>query len=157
MDIKMPTPACDIEPKLTTSIYPEPFTSMVDGRVKTKLGEYFGLNNFGINFTELAPGAISALKHHHEKQDEFVYVLNGEPTLVMGDDEYKMKPGECVGFPKGSGVGHQLINRSDSPVTYLEVGDRTLGEFVDYPDEDLMAKADAGGVLVFLHKDGAEY
>lgn len=75
------------------SLYPEPFASLVKHRTRRRLGEHFGLANFGVNLTTLAPGAISALKHHHGLQDEFVYVLSGNPTLRHGEEEYRMSPG----------------------------------------------------------------
>ncbi len=125
--------------------------------MKRKLGGFFDLTRFGINLTELEPGAISALAHHHLKQDEFIYILEGHATVVIADEEYDMEPGDCIGFPAGTGVAHQLINRSEAPVRYLEVGDRTMGDVVEYPYDDLAAHADERGVWVFFHKDGRPY
>jgi uncharacterized cupin superfamily protein len=157
MSSEKPIQATHISATNTQSLYPEPFASMMSGRIKRKLGDFFGLTNFGINLTELSPGAMSALKHHHLKQDEFIYVLSGNPTLVYGDDEFLMSPGECFGFKKGNGIGHHLVNHSDSPVVYLEIGDRTVEEMAEYPDNDLIAKSDKDGAWVFLHKDGRPY
>ncbi|MDH5648436.1 MAG: cupin domain-containing protein [Gammaproteobacteria bacterium] len=130
---------------------------MIQGRTRRKLGDHFGLSNFGVNFTELAPGAMSALQHHHLTQDEFIYVVSGTPTLVLGDEEYVMQPGDCFGFKKGEGIGHQLVNRSSEPVAYLEIGDRAGGDQVDYPGHDLRAQFNADGSWSFLHKDGTPY
>lgn len=152
-----PTSAKKIETASQKSLYPEPFASMMGGRTKRKLGDYFGLTNFGINLTELLPGAMSALKHHHSKQDEFIYILSGTPTLVFGNDEYLMNPGDCFGFKKGKNVGHQLVNNSKGLVVYLEMGDRIAGDNVAYPDNDLCAQSNADGSWAFLHKDGAPY
>lgn len=139
------------------SLYPEPFAARVLGRTKRRLGDLFGLANFGVNLTELAPGSVSALKHHHLKQDEFIYVLEGTPTLALDDSEYVMQPGDCIGFRHGDGIGHHLRNDSDAPVRYLEIGDRTEGDAAEYPDDDLRAQAGENGGWVFLHKNGTPY
>ncbi len=136
------------------TIYPQPFAALVEGRVKRKLGDYFGLNNFGVNLTELAPGAISALLHHHSKQDEFVYILEGTPTLILGQDEYVLSPGDCYGFRAGTGIASRLVNRSSALVTYIEIGDRSIGDEVEYPNDDLRAVQSANGQWQFTHKDG---
>lgn len=139
------------------TIYPQPYAALVEGRSKRKLGDYFGLTNFGINLTQLAPGAISALFHHHLKQDEFVYILEGTATLMLGEKEYLLSPGDCIGFKAGAGVAHQLVNQSTEAVVYLEVGDRSQGDEVEYPNDDLKATQLANGVWSFTHKDGRPY
>jgi uncharacterized cupin superfamily protein len=138
------------------SIYPEPFASMMQGREKRQLGEVFGLSNFGVNLTKLKPGAISALRHAHSKQDEFIYVLEGNPTLRTDEGESELSPGMCAGFKAGSGNAHQLINRSTEEVTYLEIGDRTPHDSGAYPDDDLKAEMTDNGWR-FTHKDGTPY
>ncbi len=152
-----PISAKQIQVASTKSLYPEPFASMMEGRVKRKLGDHFGLTNFGINLTELNPGAMSALKHHHLKQDEFIYILSGTPILVFGGKEFEMQPGDCFGFKKGQNIGHQLVNKSEELVVYLEIGDRTVGDIVEYPDNDLCAQSSTVGSWTFLHKDGTPY
>lgn len=129
----------------------------MQGRTKRPLGELFGLKNFGVNLTTLAPGAVSALRHHHSRQDEFVYIVEGQPSLVTDEGDALLGPGMCVGFPAGSGDAHRLVNRSDQPCVYLEVGDRTAGDNVVYPDDDLTAQSVEGGSWRFLHKDGTPY
>lgn len=152
-----PAAATDIPVSTQKSLYPEPFASQVAGRVKRRLGDYFGLTNFGVNLTELAPGSVSALLHHHAKQDEFVYIVSGTPTLVLGQDEHLLEPGDCCGFKAGAGVAHQLANRSATPVLYLEIGDRTPGESVEYPCDDLVLTGLGTGAIIFKHKDGRPY
>jgi uncharacterized cupin superfamily protein len=152
-----PIPALSIPLPAQKTIYPQPFAALVEGRAKRKLGEHFGLSNFGINLTQLAPSAISALLHHHSKQDEFIYILEGSPTLVLGNDEHVLKPGDCMGFKAGTGVAHQLINRTNKLVTYLEAGDRTVGDEVEYPQDDLKATQLANGVWSLTHKDSSPY
>lgn len=138
------------------SNYPEPFASRMAGREKRPLGAVFGLENFGLNLTRLAPGSVSALRHAHSRQDELVYVLEGRPTLVTDAGRKVLEPGMCAGFRAGSGDGHQLVNESDEEVVFLEVGDRSPGDEVFYPDDDLQAEW-AGGGWRFTHKDGTPY
>jgi uncharacterized cupin superfamily protein len=121
-----PISAESISAPLGKTIYPEPYAALLKGRRKRKLGEYFGLTHFGINLTHLAPGAVSALAHSHSKQEEFILILEGSPTLILGGEEFILHSGDCYGFKAGTGIVHQLINRSEDNVTYLEVGDRIL-------------------------------
>jgi len=136
--------------------YPEPFASQMAGRRKQPLGDLFGLTNFGVNLTRLLPGAVSALRHAHTKQDEFVYILQGHPTLHTDDGRTRLSPGTCAGFKAGSGNGHHLINETGEDVLYLEVGDRTPGDEGSYPDDDLEALL-VQGQWRFVHKDGSPY
>jgi len=126
------------------------------GRTKRPLGDLFGLTNFGVNLTRLAPGAMSALRHAHSKQDEFVYVLSGKPILVTDEGRTELRPGMCAGFKAGTGNGHHLINETSEDVLYLEVGDRTPGDEGSYPDDDLKAQM-VEGKWQFVHKDGSPY
>jgi uncharacterized cupin superfamily protein len=127
------------------------------GRQKRALGDYFGLANFGVNLTRLAPGAVSALKHAHSAQDELVYVLQGTATLRTDRGDVELLPGMCAGFKSGSGNAHQLVNLGADDVLYLEVGDRSAGDAVFYPDDDIQAGTDAAGQRRFVHKDGTPY
>ncbi len=148
--------ATNVPPRAKRSLYPEPFASMMAGKEKRILGDLFGLTNFGVNLTRLSPGGLSALRHAHLKQDEFIYVLEGCPTLVTDEGETQLVPGMCAGFKAGSGNGHHLINRTDQDVVFLEVGDRTPGDTVTYPEDDIQAVMIAGQ-WQFLHKDGTPY
>jgi uncharacterized cupin superfamily protein len=139
------------------SNYPEPFASRMAGREKRALGDLFGLTNFGVNITRLPPGTISALRHAHSKQDEFVYIVSGDAVLITDAGETAMSAGMCAGFKAGTGNGHQLVNRSSGDVVYLEAGDRSDGDAVAYPDEDLEAKLGGDGKWRFAHKDGTPY
>lgn len=139
------------------TIYPQPFAAQVEGRAKHRLGDHFGLTNFGVNLTELGPGSVSALVHHHTIQDEFVYIISGTPTLVLDDREYPLRAGDCCGFKAGTGIGHQLVNRSGAPVVYLELGDRTAGDYAEYPRDDLMFTRLPDGSWILTHKDGTPY
>jgi uncharacterized cupin superfamily protein len=148
--------AAEVPARSRPSVYPEPFASRVAGREKRPLGDGFGLTNFGINLTRLAPGAVSALRHAHSKQDEFVYVLRGHPTLHTDAGRTRLTPGMCAGFAAGTGNAHCLINETAEDVVYLEVGDRTPGDEGSYPDDDLVARL-VDGRWQFVHKDGTPY
>jgi len=137
--------------------YPEPFAARMAGREKRPLGDLFGLSNFGVNLTRLAPGAVSALRHAHSKQDEFVYILEGHPTLVTNAGESPLEPGMCAGFKAGTGDAHHLVNRTTSDVLYLEVGDRTAGDEGSYPDDDIQAALGPDGKWRFTRKNGTPY
>jgi len=148
--------AAEAPARTKPSNYPEPFASRMKGRVKRPLGDLFGLKNFGVNLTRLAPGSVSALRHAHSRQDEFLYVLQGHPTLRTDAGSTRLSPGMCAGFRAGDGNGHQLINESGEEVVYLEVGDRAAGDEGTYPDDDLQAVL-VEGKWQFRHKDGTAY
>ncbi|WGS84046.1 cupin domain-containing protein [Methylomonas sp. UP202] len=132
------------------------YVAQLEGREKRPLGDMFGLQNFGVNLTTLKPGAISALRHAHAKQDEFIYVLHGTPTLYTDEGATPLSPGMCAGFKAGSGNGHQLVNESEADVLYLEIGDRSGGDQVVYSDDDLQAEF-VDNIFRFAHKDGSPY
>jgi uncharacterized cupin superfamily protein len=148
--------AAEVPPRLRPSAYPAPFMPRVAGREKRQLGDLFGLKNFGVNLTRLAPKAQSALRHSHEKQDEFVYILEGNPTLVTNEGRTPLRPGMCAGFRAGTGNAHHLVNETQQDVVYLEIGDRTPNEVAIYPDDDL-ALVTVEGKYRYTHKDGTPY
>jgi uncharacterized cupin superfamily protein len=148
--------AIDVAPRRMPSNYPEPDASRMAGRQKRALGAVFGLANFGVHLTQLAPGAVSALRHAHSRLDEFVYVLQGCPVLRTDAGDTPLAPGMCAGFKAGTGDAHQLLNPTDETVVYLEIGDRSLGDSVSYADDDLQATM-VGDRRVFTHEDGRPY
>lgn len=137
------------------SNYPELLKAKVAGRSKRSLGDAVGLKNFGVNQVHLTPGAASSIRHWHTHQDEFVYVLAGELTLITDAGEQVLQAGMAAGFPAGKADGHQLVNRSQADAVYLEVGDRVSGDEVVYPDDDLAATQSTR--WNFTHKDGRSY
>ena len=143
-------------PRTRQSNYPAEFAQRVAGRVKRPLGDLFGLRNFGVNLTALSLGGSSALFHRHSKQDEFIYILEEEVVLLTDDGEQHLTPGMCFGFPAG-GTAHHLINRSDKEVIFLEVGDRTAGDEVTYPMDNLQAALGPERQWIFTRKDGTPY
>jgi uncharacterized cupin superfamily protein len=155
---KLLPPAFDPKdlPEHSTTGYPEPYKSRVTGRHKRRLGDHAGLKNFGVNLTRLDPGAESSMRHWHTKQDEFICVLEGEVTLVTDAGRQKLTRGMAAGFPAGRADGHQLVNETNKPVLYLEIGDRTPGDGATYSEADLAAKL-VDGKWVFTHKDGSPY
>jgi uncharacterized cupin superfamily protein len=155
---KLKLPAIDpaTVPAVTGSRYPEPFKSRVATRSKQRLGDALGLKNYGVNLTTIPPGAVSALRHWHSHEDEFIYIVSGELTLVTGDGEQRLTPGMCAGFPAGKADGHCLVNRTQRDAVYLEVGDRRPEDAVTYPDDDIAGQATPQGRR-FTHKDGTSY
>jgi uncharacterized cupin superfamily protein len=149
--------ALEAPPRAKQTGYPAHMAKMVQARLKRPLGDVFGLINFGVNITTLGPGAFSALRHAHAKQDEFVYILAGEPILITDAGETQLKPGMCAGFKAGSGDAHHLHNRTSSEVVILEVGDRSAGDSVQYPDDDVVAVYGDGGKWRYTKKDGTPY
>ena len=136
---------------------PDMVARVAPGRDKRPLSDLFGLTNFGVNLTRLAPGGQSALRHAHGKQDEFVYILEGEATLITDAGETLLKPGICAGFKAGTGDAHHLVNRTTQDVVFLEVGDRSAGDSVSYPDDDVLAVYGADGKWKYSRKDGTPY
>jgi uncharacterized cupin superfamily protein len=150
-----PVRALDL-PARTTTIYPAQFAAELAGRAKRTLGDPFGLTQFGVNLTELAPGASSALRHWHEREDEFVFVISGEVTLVDDEGEHVMTQGMCVGFKAAVPNGHKLVNRSALPASYLEIGSRVEGDRAHYPEADLLAVKENGKYRL-TRRDGSHY
>jgi uncharacterized cupin superfamily protein len=133
--------------------YPPPHDARVAGRAKKRLGDAVGLTQFGVNLTTLKPGSASALRHWHENEDEFVYVLEGELTLVEDEGETILKAGDAAGFKAGVANGHCLVNRSGADALVLEIGARAARERAHYPDVDLAVAKDETGVR-YSRKDG---
>ena len=148
--------AAEIPPRTKPSNYPEPFFSRMARREKRPLGDYFGLENVGVNLTTLEPGGETALMHSHSKQDELIYIVQGNPTLVTESSETILAPGMCAGFCAG-GEAHHVVNRSDRMAVLLEIGDRTKGDEGRYPRDDLRAVMGEDGMWQFVHKDGTPF
>jgi uncharacterized cupin superfamily protein len=156
MPLRLPALDPATVPEQERSMYPAPYASRVKGRVKRRLGDACGLTKFGVNLVTLAPGAMSALRHWHTLEDEFVYVLEGQVTLVTNAGEQVLGPGMCAGYPAGVRDGHQFVNRTDRPARFLEVGNRIEGDNAFYPDDDLLWGEDENGTYA-AHKDGRRY
>jgi len=140
-------------PERRGSNYPAPYAELAQPRVRKALGNAGGLNDFGVNLTQLPPGAWSSQRHWHSHEDEFVYVLSGEVMLITDAGEQRLQGGDCAAFPKNVADGHHLVNRSTAIAVYLEIGTRADGDICHYPDVDLHCPADGD----YTHKDGTPY
>jgi uncharacterized cupin superfamily protein len=140
----------------TTNVYPEQFKKPVEGRQKAVLGDLAGLTQFGVNRTKLPPGVASSLRHWHEQEDEFVYILEGELTLVEDSGETLLKAGDAAGWKAGVANGHMLVNKSNRDAIYLEIGSRLPNERAHYPEYDLLYTRDENGLHV-THRDVKPY
>ena len=136
--------------------YPAPFDRVVLGLERKRLGNAVGLDQFGVNLTTLKPGAASALRHWHEREDELIYMLEGEVVLIEDGGETVLKPGDAAGFKANSRNGHHLVNKSSRAAVYLEIGTRSKHEYVEYPDVDLKVVRDDKGMR-YIHKNDEPY
>lgn len=155
--LSVPIDAASVPPRAPLMTFPAPLASLMAGRDRRALGDAFGLTRFGVNLTSLKPGSLSAARHSHSLQDEFVYVLEGTPILITNGGETLLHPGMCAGFKAGTGDAHQLVNRTGEDVLYLEIGDRTPGDTVSYPDDDIALVRTSAGGWEIVHKDGSSY
>ncbi len=136
--------------------YPVPLDAITKGRARKRLGNEVGLDQFGVNLTRLKPGSATALRHWHEQEDELVYILEGEATLIEDDGEVALKAGDAAGFKAGVANGHHIVNKSNADVILLEIGTRSTVERAHYPDDDLALIKDENG-FIFTHKNGDAY
>ena len=137
--------------------YPAPNNTVLNGKSRRALGDAHGLTEFGVNLTEMEPGAVSALRHWHSAEDEFIYIIDGTPTLVTDRGAEVLQPGMCACFPANSGDAHRLENHSNANVRFIEVGNRSASEEVHYPDDDMVLERTPDGSRSFRHVDGAPY
>jgi uncharacterized cupin superfamily protein len=149
----MPKIDIDKVPWGNTASYPKEFAYAIAGREKRRIGDAVGLSQFGVNIARIKPNAMSALRHWHESEDEFIYMLEGELVLKENDGETVLKPGDAAGWRASGGIGHCLINRTDRDAVYLEVGTRSRSERVHYPDVDFMMERD-GNSRRWMRKNG---
>lgn len=144
-------------PESNATGYPEPYRAANQQRWNRRLGDHAGLTNFGVNLTRIVPGGQSSSRHAHSRQDEFVYVLQGEIVLETNAGAETLRPGMCAGFPAGTGNAHRFVNRSASDVLLLVIGDRTAGDEVTYPDIDMHLRIQPDGTPLFTRKDGSPF
>jgi uncharacterized cupin superfamily protein len=143
-------------PVKTGSIYPAPHDAEVAGRSSLRLGDLAGLTQFGVNIVVLEPGARASMRHWHEKEDEFLIVLEGELLLVDEAGEHPMRPGDCAAFKAGEADGHHMVNRSEAEARFLVVGSKAADEVAHYPDHGLKLVME-GGKPMFFHEDGRPF
>ena len=153
-EIVMPKLDIATVPERKGTGYPPPFDAPSVDRIRQRLGSAGGLTDFGVNLMRLPPGNWSSQRHWHSHEDEFVYILEGELVLIEDNGETVLREGDCAAFPKASGNGHHMINRSDRMAVYLEVGSRAKEDLTMCSDIDMMSANSDGR---FVHKDGAPY
>jgi uncharacterized cupin superfamily protein len=151
-----PFHAQDVPESNYTSL-PAPFSATNHQRYNRRLGDHAGLKAFGVNLTRILPGGQSSASHFHSEQEEFIYVLEGHPTLETGQDRQVISQGMCVGFPAGTGTAHRFVNETASDVLLLVIGDRKANDQVGYPNIDLHGRLGPAGTYQFFHKDGTPY
>jgi uncharacterized cupin superfamily protein len=144
-------------PESNDTSYPEPFRGENQKRWNRRLGDHAGIRNYGVNLTRIVPGGQSSHRHAHSRQDEFVYVLEGEVVLETDSGSQKLAAGMCAGFPAGTGDAHRFVNQTSSDVVLLVVGDRTPDDELSYPDIDMHGKLGVEGKYRFTRKDGTPY
>ncbi len=144
-------------PESNSTSYPEPYRAANTQRWYRRVGDHAGLKNFGVNLTRIVPGGQSSHRHAHSRQDEFIWVLEGEVVLETDAGPQTLQPGMCFGFPAGGGDAHRFVNQSAADVLLLVVGDRTPDDAVAYPDIDMQGRMDASGRFVFTRKDGSPF
>ncbi|HEX4532805.1 MAG TPA: cupin domain-containing protein [Rhizomicrobium sp.] len=149
-------PKIDVKnlPQRKGSGYPAPFNERSRERTKQPLGDAAGLSDFGVNLTHLPPGEWSSQRHWHSKEDELIYVLSGEVTMITDDGEEVLRAGDCAAFPKNTPNGHHFINTGRETAIYLEVGTRSDDDVCTYPDVDMVIDSKIGW---YTHKDGQPY
>jgi uncharacterized cupin superfamily protein len=157
MSLKLPALDPASLPPRSTSGYPEPYRSRVLPREKRAIGDALGLAKIGVNLTTLPPGKESSMRHWHTREEELVFVVEGEVVLRTDEGEQVLTAGMCAGFPAGSKNGHQLVNRSERLARYLEISNRDPEDSAEYPDVDLAYRKGPDGKAVFTRKDGAPY
>jgi uncharacterized cupin superfamily protein len=141
-------------PVETGSNYPTPYDRPCNDQATQRLARHAGLTLFGVNLTVIAPGAWSSQRHWHSHEDEFVFVVEGELTLVTDAGKELLRAGDCAAFRRGDPDGHHLVNLSDQPAKVLEIGNSDPADRCVYPDIDMIAEP---GVVAYLHRDGAPY
>ncbi|HUB12559.1 MAG TPA: cupin domain-containing protein [Acetobacteraceae bacterium] len=144
-------------PESNATGYPEPYRAANQQRWNRRLGDHAGLTNFGVNLTRIVPGGQSSSRHAHLRQDEFIYVLQGEVVLETNAGAETLQAGMCAGFPAGTGNAHRFLNRSERDVLLLVIGDRTPDDVVTYPDIDMHLEVQPDGTPHFTRKDGRPF
>jgi len=141
-------------PESNATAYPEIYRAENQNRFNRRLGQHAGLKNFGVILTRIVPGGQSSHRHAHSRQDEFVYVLEGQATLETDAGAQLLETGMCAGFPAGSDDAHRFVNHSGKDVLLLVVGDRSSGDEISYPDIDMVGRQGDDGKYRFFRKDG---
>src|SRR5262249_51396413 len=143
-----------VVPALTGCNYPPPFDAPCNAQSSQRLGQHAGLDRFGVNLTVIEPGAWSSQRHWHSHEDEFIWVMEGELTLITDSGEELLRAGDCAAFKRGSPDGHHLVNRSGRSAKVLEIGNSDPKDSCVYSDIDMIAESGRPG---YIHRDGTPY
>ena len=141
-------------PVETECNYPSPFDRLCRDQSTQRLARHAGLTQFGVNLTVIEPGGWSSQRHWHTHEDELVWVLEGELTLVTDGGEEVLHAGDCAAFRRGDPDGHHLINKSSHAAKVLEIGNSDPQDRCIYSDIDMIA---VRGVPRYRHRDGTPY
>ena len=136
------------------STYPPPFDAPCDGQRHQRLGRAAGLTLFGVNLKVIPPDGWSSQRHWHSHEDEFVWVVEGELTLITDSGEEILGPGDCAAFKAGDPDGHHLVNKSGRPAKVLEIGNADANDRCVYSDIDMVA---GPGAVRYRHRNGRPY
>ena len=131
---------------------PPPDPGTEEGTERLLYSDAGGLTQYGAYVETLQPGAGSSEGHWHEEEDEFLYVVSGEATVVEDDGAYTLGPGDAACWPAGAANAHRVVNRSGAPCTYLIFGTRMAHDVVHYPDTGKVLR-DEGGTWQLLRAD----
>ena len=138
--------------------YPAPYDKPCNARISKALSDAGGLTQFGVHETTLPPGKWASQRHWHSAEDEFIYILSGQCTLIDDAGETPLKAGDACTHKAGDNNAHHLVNNSDDDVVYLVVGTRnTREDHCHYPDIDLDLPADGKVWRKFKRKDGSSF
>jgi len=100
------------------------------------LGDFAGATQLGVCYEELAPGQQANQSHYHMVEEEHLFLMEGELTLILGKRTYLLKANHYVCFPAGQAVGHAIINHTDKISKYLIFSSRSNNDVMVYPDSD---------------------
>ncbi|MTH77228.1 cupin domain-containing protein [Paracoccus aestuariivivens] len=135
-----------------TSSYPEPYNLGSGNLSYRHISEAGGLSQYGVALETLHPGGQSSQMHWEEHEDEFLYMLSGELTVIEDGNATIIGPGDACCWKAGEPVAHCLKNHTDQPATYLIVGSRNPDNICHYPGLDMLATPEG-----YTHLDGTPY
>lgn len=104
-------------------------------RINKSLGDAVGLSQIGVHMIHVEPGRDTTEHHIHYYEEECVYVLSGSATAIIGNDRYKLGPGDFIGLPRNT-VAHSITNDGDETLVCLVMGQRLAQDVSDYPNQD---------------------
>ena len=105
------------------------------------VGKLLGLTRIGIHHERLPPGRRTSYPHAESAEEEFVFVLEGNPDVWIDGTLHRLEPGDAVGFPAGTGICHTFLNNTDSEVRLMVIGEKAKAENrIHYPMNQVYEK-----------------